>query len=160
MTDRISKILLSTTVGMYLLAVVFNNVTDYNSNFQFVHMVAKMEDTFSYASNGWRSIQHPAIHHLMYIFIIIWEFSIMFLLLRGAYQMLKSIHTSAEDFKKSKSLTSVGLTLGVVLWFFVFITVGGEWFLMWQSSKWNAQTNAFFLSCCFLLFLIFHNQET
>ncbi len=160
MTDRISKILLSTTVGMYLLAVVFNNITDYNSNFQFVHMVAKMEDTFSYASNGWRSIQQPALHHLLYIFIIIWEFSIMFLLFRGAYNMLQSIHAPAEDFKKSKSLTSVALTLGVVLWFFVFITVGGEWFLMWQSSKWNAQTNAFFLSCCFLLFLIFHNQET
>ena len=29
------------------------------------------------------------------------------------------------------------LLLGLLLWFLAFITVGGEWFLMWQSSKWN-----------------------
>ena len=32
---------------------------------------------------------------------------------------------------------NAGLTLGLLLWFLAFLTVGGEWFLMWQSSKWN-----------------------
>ena len=35
------------------------------------------------------------------------------------------------------------LTLGICLWFTGFITVGGEWFLMWQSETWNGQQAAF-----------------
>ena len=30
-----------------------------------------------------------------------------------------------------------------MLWFTGFIAVGGEWFLMWQSEKWNGQNAAF-----------------
>jgi predicted small integral membrane protein len=35
------------------------------------------------------------------------------------------------------------LTLGCLLWFVAFLTVGGEWFLMWQSRTWNGQDAAF-----------------
>ena len=34
-------------------------------------------------------------------------------------------------------------TLGLLLWFVAFISVGGEWFLMWQSKLWNGQEAAF-----------------
>jgi len=27
-------------------------------------------------------------------------------------------------------------------WYFAFLTVGGEWFLMWQSRTWNGQEAA------------------
>jgi len=35
------------------------------------------------------------------------------------------------------------LTLACLLWFVAFLTVGGEWFLMWQSRTWNSQDAAF-----------------
>jgi predicted small integral membrane protein len=35
------------------------------------------------------------------------------------------------------------LTLGCLLWFVAFLTVGGEWFLMWQSRTWNGEEAAF-----------------
>jgi predicted small integral membrane protein len=159
MNDRIVRILLSAVVGLYLGFVVFNNVFDYAANFEFVSHVAKMDDIFSKDNNSWRSFQNPVIHQILYLFIIFWEFTLFALLIKGAFNMFRALNTDKSDFKKAKQLTSMALTAGVILWFFVFLTIGGEWFLMWQSKIWNAQQNAFSLTICFMLFLIFHNQE-
>jgi len=29
------------------------------------------------------------------------------------------------------------------MWLVAFLAIGGEWFLMWQSAKWNGQQPAF-----------------
>ncbi len=29
------------------------------------------------------------------------------------------------------------------MWLVAFLDVGGEWFLMWQSQRWNGQEEAF-----------------
>ncbi len=159
MNNRQIKTLISFIVGVYLTLVVFNNTVNYQANFQFVSMVVKMEDTFSPELNDWRGTHHPVVHHFLYIFIILWECLIAGLLFFGAYQMWTNIRAEKSDFNRSKTWASTGLALGVVLWFFVFISVAGEWFLMWQSSQWNAQENAFALTTCFLLFLIFLGQD-
>ena len=158
MINRRIKTGFSLLVGSYLGMVVFNNVTDYDTNFQFVTMVAKMSDVFSAPRNNWRHVDAEIVHHAFYIGIILLELVIAALLLLGAYRMKKSMDSDAEVFLAAKRYTSIGLSLGVFLWFFVFLTVGGEWYLMWQSEKWNAQGNAFFLTATFLLFLIFHSQ--
>jgi len=31
----------------------------------------------------------------------------------------------------------------LVTWLVAFLTIGGEWFLMWQSRAWNGQEAAF-----------------
>ena len=35
------------------------------------------------------------------------------------------------------------LTLSLLMWLVAFLSVGGEWFLMWQSKTWNGQDAAF-----------------
>ncbi len=159
MSSRLIKIFFSCTVGLYISVVCFNNIFDYNSNFPFVSMVASMKDTFSIERNGWRSINSNFWHHVFFISIIVWELSIAFFVWLGFFKMIAKLKSGAVEFKQAKKYTSVGLALGVLLWFTVFIAIGGEWFLMWQSKTWNAQGTAFFLTCCFLLFLIHHNQE-
>lgn len=149
----------SLMVGLYLGMVVFNNLSDYNSNFQFVSMVASMNDVFSAPRNNWRHIDSPWMHHALYIGIIALELVIAVLLLLGAYRMKNNLAGNAAAFAYAKRYTSIGLALGVFLWFFIFLTVGGEWYLMWQSEKWNAQGNAFSLTASFMLFLVFHNQQ-
>ena len=159
MNSRLIKILLSASVAVYISIVCFNNIFDYDSNFPFVRMVASMDDTFSKERNGWRAINKLWLHHALFIFIIIWEIIVATLLWIGVYKMFRTIKTPAAAFKTAKRHTAFGLALGVLLWFTVFIAIGGEWFLMWQSKTWNAQTTAFFLTGSFLLFLIHHNQE-
>lgn len=159
MSSRYIKLLFIGAVGLYISIVCFNNLSDYNSNFPFVTMVAKMEDVFSKERNGWRAINSGFMHHLMFIFIVAWEFSVAVLLWIGFFKMAGKLKAPAVEFKKGKKYASFGLALGVLLWFTLFVTIGGEWFLMWQSKTWNAQSTAFFLTCCFMLFLIHHNQE-
>jgi predicted small integral membrane protein len=122
-------------------------------------MVAKMEDTFSKDKNGWRSINSTFLHYVLFILIVTWELLIAVLVWLGSLKMIRTLRAPATEFKNAKKYTSFGLSLRVLLWFIVFIAIGGEWFLMWQSKICNAQNTAFFLTCSFLLFLIHHNQE-
>lgn len=46
MTLRVAKTLLVFGVALYYAIIVFNNVTDYNSNYQFVRHVLMMDSTF------------------------------------------------------------------------------------------------------------------
>ena len=36
-----------------------------------------------------------------------------------------------------------GLTVSLLQWLVAFLSVGAEWFLMWQSKTWNGQEAAF-----------------
>ena len=49
----------------------------------------------------------------------------------------------ARTFNRSKPYAVAGLVLGFLLWQFGFITIGGEWFGMWQSQQWNGVPSAF-----------------
>jgi predicted small integral membrane protein len=159
MNNRLVKILFAFAVGLYMTLVCFNNIFDYGSNFQFVRMVASMEDTFSNQRNGWRSVTSASFHHLLFVLIILWELAIAVLLIMGILSMSRNLKSDNAVFKKAKAPAALGYALGILLWFVVFIAIGGEWFLMWQSKSWNAQNTAFLLTCCFLLFLLQHNQE-
>jgi predicted small integral membrane protein len=37
----------------------------------------------------------------------------------------------------------MALTISSLLWLVAFLSVGAEWFLMWQSHTWNGQEAAF-----------------
>ncbi|MEJ7683431.1 MAG: DUF2165 domain-containing protein [Segetibacter sp.] len=135
MNSRLIKLLFSCAVGLYISLVCFNNVFDYSSNFPFVNMVAKMGDTFSKEKNGWRSINNSFLHYVLFILIVAWELLIAVLVWLGCFKMISKLRALAIEFKNAKKYTSFGLSLGVLLWFIVFITIGGEWFLMWQSKS-------------------------
>ena len=49
---------------------------------------------------------------------------------------------TADAFHAAKGVAVYGLTTGVLLYGVGFLTVGGEWFAMWQSVSWNGQNNA------------------
>jgi predicted small integral membrane protein len=44
------------------------------------------------------------------------------------------------------------------MWFVVFLSVGGEWFLMWQSKLWNGQDAAFRMFTVIGIVLLFVAQ--
>jgi predicted small integral membrane protein len=154
MNSRQINILLAALPGVYMSLVVFNNVFDYNSNYVFLSNVASMSEVFSGEANRWRSVSSPMLHHIMYIMVIIWEFLTAAILLYGTIHMWQRRSADREIFRASKKYVFLGLSMGVTLWFTAFITIAGEWFLMWQSTKWNGSHTAFFLSGIFLLLLL------
>lgn len=161
MYTRLSKVVLVWAVAFYTSLVVFNNLTDYHSNYTFVSHVLTMDTTFPENQAMWRTIDSPFINHAIYWLIIFTEASIAVLCWAGGFHLFSSIKDPIR-FNKSKGLAIMGLTLGIVLWFTGFITVGGEWFLMWQSEIWNAQQAAFRLVVILgivLLYLVRPDRE-
>jgi predicted small integral membrane protein len=143
MTIRVAKILLVFAVALYYTLVVLNNTTDYNSNFQFVRHVLMMDSTFPNNSAMWRAINSPSVHTLFYVTVIAWEALTMFLCWLGAIRLVRTLKAPAQSFQHAKNTAIIGLTLGALLWLTAFLTIGGEWFLMWQSQTWNGQEAAF-----------------
>jgi predicted small integral membrane protein len=140
---RWSKVFLLAAVALFFTLVVFNNITDFNSNYQFVRHVLSMDTTFPGNRGMWRALDAPAFHLAFYIGVIGWEAVNMALGWAGAFALFRARNTSLEVFTSAKRIGVVALTSGILLWLVAFITVGGEWFLMWQSHIWNGQDAAF-----------------
>jgi len=143
MMIRIAKLLLLLGVCCFYVLVVFNNLTDFNSNAQFVRHVLLMDTTIPGNHGMWRSISSPALDFLFYASIIVWESITTVLLFWGAMRLLRALRMPAAAFNAAKSISVLALTLSLLMWLVAFLTVGGEWFLMWQSHTWNGQEAAF-----------------
>ncbi|MEM1223756.1 MAG: DUF2165 domain-containing protein [Verrucomicrobiota bacterium] len=152
---RLSKAALVLSVAFFLFLVVLNNLMDYGSNYLFVENVLGMTTVFEGNQLMWRAVTSPAIHTAFYISIILWEAAAMALCGYGGYQLLRVIKGSKSDFESSKQIAIAGLVLSMLQWFVAFITVGGEWFTMWQSEIWNGQDAAFRMFACLGIILIF-----
>jgi predicted small integral membrane protein len=85
----------------------------------------------------------PAVHTAFYVSIIAWEMVTMVLCWWGAARLLRAVRGTAAEFQQAKSTAIAALTLGLMMWLVAFLSVGGEWFLMWQSKSWNGQEAAF-----------------
>jgi predicted small integral membrane protein len=142
MVLRLSKCALLFAVGLFYLLVVINNLTDYNSNYQFVHHVLMMDSTFPGNSGMWRAINSTFIHHAFYDSIIAWEITTTILCLWGATNLARNLRTPAAAFNSAKRIGIAALTLSLLMWLIAFLSVGAEWFLMWQSKVWNGQEAA------------------
>jgi predicted small integral membrane protein len=143
MTLRTIKTLLVFGVALFYTFVVFNNVTDYNSNYQFVRHVLMMDSTFPGNRGMWRALNSPALHTAFYVSIIGWETLTMLLIWWGGVRLAQALRCPAPAFHQSKRVAIAALTLSLLMWLVAFLSVGGEWFLMWQSKNWNGQDAAF-----------------
>ncbi len=61
---------------------------------------------------------------------------------KGGIDMLRNLEADAETFHESKRSGILGMLLGLILWFFSFQAVAGEWFGMWMSKEWNGLPDA------------------
>ena len=154
---RVSKIALVGASAFFLLLVVFNNLTDYGSNFEFVKHVLAMDTTFPGNAGMWRAVSSPAIHHAFYAMIIAWESVSGLMLGAGAWRLWRARAAPAAAWQAAKTLATLGFTLSLLQWYVAFMAVGGEWFLMWQSKVWNGQDAAFRLFAMMGVSLVFLN---
>jgi len=151
---RISKIIICLSLSIFALLVGFNNLADYDSNYAFVQHTLSMDTVFPENTLKYRAILDPSLWSLAYGLIIFAEFLTGILLLVGAACMLRNIN-SYLAFARAKNWIYLGCLVGFMLWFFGFIVVGGEWFCMWQSEKWNGVEAAFRFVVLIMFTLLF-----
>jgi predicted small integral membrane protein len=143
MTLRTVKILLVFGVAFFYTLVVFNNLTDYESNYYFVQHTLNMDTTFPGNHGMWRAIHSPLWYTAFYWSIIAWEMVIMVLGWWGGIFMAREIRGVPQAFNSAKRVAIAALGLSLLKWLIAFLSVGGEWFLFWQSKVWNGQEAAF-----------------
>ncbi|HEY0786420.1 MAG TPA: DUF2165 domain-containing protein [Acidobacteriaceae bacterium] len=163
MTLRLSKCLLVLAVAFYYTLVAFNNVTDFSSNYEFVHHVLLMDTTFPGNRGMWRALHPLALQYAFYGGIILWETATAILCWWGGFRLLRARHAPRAAYSHARRTAVLGLTLSLLMWLVAFLTVGGEWFLMWQSHTWNGQDAAFRMFTVvgiILVYLVLPDGET
>ncbi|GAA0589466.1 DUF2165 domain-containing protein [Paenochrobactrum glaciei] len=143
MVLRLSKALMVLAIAFFASLVAFGNITDYGSNFAFVHHVFLMDTIFPDATIKYRAIETEWLHHAGYIGIITLETLTALLCWIGGFKLLAARNDSAASFNMKKNWAIAGLTLGFLTWQVAFMSVGGEWFGMWMSKQWNGVPDAF-----------------
>ena len=160
MIIRMAKLLLLCALALFHTLVAFNNITDFDANYQFVRHVLMMDSTFPASHAHWRAIGSPGLQVSFYVGIIIWESAIAVILWWGSIHMSRAVRQPAASFNAAKRTAVLGITLSLLMWLVAFLCVGGEWFLMWQSQTWNGQQEAFrmFAVAALVLLIVMHSD--
>ncbi|MFE0043285.1 DUF2165 domain-containing protein [Streptomyces albireticuli] len=131
---------LTATVALYMTLVVFGNVTDFGTNQEFVRHVLAMDTTFRDDDLMWRAITDRGLQDAAYVAVIAWETLTALALLAGTALWARALATRADrrrGFAKARRVSTLGLVMFLLLFGMGFLAIGGEWFAMWQSAKWN-----------------------
>ena len=155
MPIRASKIVMVAAIALFASLVTFGNLTDYDTNYLFVQHVLSMDTILPFSDIRYRAITDPALHRAAYALIIATEGLIAVLCWIGAFQLTRHVRADAATFNDAKAIAVIGLTLGFLLWQVGFMTIGGEWFGMWQSSQWNGVPSAYRFVMVIAVVLIF-----
>jgi predicted small integral membrane protein len=132
---------LAAMTSLYMGLVTLGNISDFDTNRVFVEHVFAMDTTFSSPHTKWRAISDPRLITAAYYAIIFWEFLTTIVLTLAFLCWLRAIAIQ-RAVTVAIQLSTCGWIMQVILFGGGFITVGGEWFQMWQSSKWNGMQPA------------------
>ena len=146
---RLSKIVVTAGLALYAFLVALGNVVD-DSNWIFLRHVLAMDTVFPDSTLRTRAITDPGLQRAAYLVIIGFQVVIGLVLTLASLLMARALTASQAAFRRAKSVTALGILLGFGLWFIGFTVIAGEWFAMWQSSEWNAQTTAYRITLVFL----------
>lgn len=154
MLIRGCKVLLVFLMALYFAVIAVGNITDPDGNLAFIGHVMAMDTIFPDSTLTWRAMTNPAVHHIAYWIIILWQIVTVILLGIGGVALWGE-RDSGPAFQQAKGTAYLGLMAGFSLYLFVFMIVGGEWFAMWQSETYNALPAAYrFLGIIGFVFLI------
>ncbi len=159
---RLAIVVLLGIEALYFSLVAFGNITDYYTNFAFVKGVMSMDTTFHDKDLMWRAVDNVALYHIVYVGIIVWESATAVVCWAATVQGARFLRSSAS-FERAQKISVLGLLMSIVLWAGAFLTIGGEWFAMWQSEKWNgteaAMRNFMVSGIALVIVLVVANSE-
>ncbi|MGC2201695.1 MAG: DUF2165 domain-containing protein [Stellaceae bacterium] len=156
---RIAKIVMVGSLALFALIVTFDNITDYDTNFEFLRHVLSMDSIGPSSSLLYRQVTSPALWNLAYWLIILGEGLTSLTFAIATISLFRALRSDRARFNRAKRFVFIGAVLGFLVWFFGFMVVGGEWFQMWQSQSWNGQAAAFRFYLTVLAVLVFVNQQ-
>lgn len=150
--QQFSKATIAFTVGFFCLLVGYDNIVDFDTNYEFVNAVLSMDDMEPFFSGNKdidsRAIANPTVHLIAYWIIIIGELITGLICMTGSIYMFFSIEK--KRFINGQVIYLIGATFAILLWYLGFAVIGGEYFSMW-ANKMNGQMKAYTFSIFILL---------
>lgn len=138
---RMILAVLTAITALHMGLITLGNISDYDTNRAFVEHVLAMDTTFGSLNTRWRAITDPRLITATYLAIIGWEFLITIVLAIAFLGWLRAM-VIRRGVVVACQLSIAGWLMQIILYGGGFITVGGEWFQMWQSSEWNGMQAA------------------
>lgn len=139
-TARVVTSIFVLMVASYYVVVAFDNITNPTnpnaSNWPFVQGVLSGDGVPADSGFEWRFIDATGIQAVSYIGIITMEtLTGIVLLIAGVLGLRHS--RQADPWAHSQRWTYLGGILGLTVFMFGFMVVGGNWFVMYLNSKYN-----------------------
>ena len=101
MLTRLSRMSLVAALALFSTLVAFNNVVDFDTNYEFVRHVLSM-DTVANAHVLGRAITSPAVLPVFYWCLIAWEVLAAVLLWWGGIAMFRARNAAGEIFGREQ----------------------------------------------------------
>ncbi|NBE50984.1 DUF2165 domain-containing protein [Streptomyces boluensis] len=148
-TLPVAALALTGTLAAYITLVAFGNLTDFGTNREFVRHVLAMDTTFGDKDVMWRAVGSRLLQDLAYVAVIAWEVLAAVVLVTATVLWFRALRSRTEErtpyaryakyarYERARRATTLGAVMLMLLFGLGFVAVGGEWFSMWQSSKWN-----------------------
>ena len=108
---RIAKIVMVGSLAVLALLVTWNNLVDYDSNYQFVSHVLAMDTTFPGNGLPHRQVTSPVLWQAAYATIILSEGLTGLFLAFAAVALLRQLRSAAIQFNRAKRFVHVGAAL-------------------------------------------------
>jgi predicted small integral membrane protein len=145
-TARVVTSLVVLMVAAYYLVVGFDNITNPTnpnaSNWPFVQGVISGDGVPADSGFQWRFIDATWFQAISYVLVMTMETLTGVILLVAGVKGLRAAPSSAR-WDRAQKWTLVGGLLGLGIFFFGFMVVGGNWFIMYLNAKWNGLEPAF-----------------
>ena len=143
-TARLVASLVVLMTAAYYYLVAFDNITNPQSNWAFIQGVLSGDGVNEAAGAGfeWHYIDNETFQLVGYITVIACETLTGILLLIGGFTGLFRTRDDVA-WAAAQKWTYFGGFLGLGVFFFGFLTVGGNWFIMYLNEKWNGMEPAF-----------------
>lgn len=133
---RMVLVVLTAITALQMGLITLGNISDFGTNRAFVEHVLAMDTTFGSPNTRWRAITDPRLITAAYLAIIVWE-SLIAIVLTIAFLCWLRANAVQRRVAVARQLSVCGWLMQILLFGGGFITVGGEWFQMWQSAQWN-----------------------
>jgi predicted small integral membrane protein len=134
LSPRTQKAAMVGAVGFYMSLVVVGNAVDPAANFAYVQHVLSMDTVLPHSTQKWRAITNPELWRLGYVLILVYQTLVAGWLGWAAVRLFRA---KEATWVAARNFASGALVTTMLLWLVPFITMGGEWFQMWQSAEWN-----------------------
>jgi predicted small integral membrane protein len=128
------KALLAAFVGLQGLVYFAANIANWDAAVGVVGYVLSQQEHAYYAAHIVPAIGSPAAAAAALAVILIGEFLVGAVSLKGAWDLVRARRAPAADYNAAKTWALAGAGVAMLVWFGGFIVIGAGLFQMWQTE--------------------------